>query len=170
LLVAAMNPCACGNWGNPRASCRCTTDARLRYLARISGPLLDRIDLHVVVPPADLKAWQRPATPGDWNTETARLKVNAARARQAARQAAAGLCAATNSSLTLPELESVAAPEAEGRALLDLAIDRQQLSARSYVRVLRIARTLADLDDSAHVRALHVGEALRYRINDLANC
>jgi len=170
LLVAAMNPCACGNWGNPRASCRCATEARLRYLARISGPLLDRIDLHVVVPPADLKAWQCPPKPADWNTETARRKVGDARSRQLARKTAWGLSAATNSDLPLPELERVAAPEQQGRALLDLAIDKQQLSARSYVRVLRIARTLADLDDSDQVRAVHVGEALRYRINDLANC
>lgn len=169
LLVAAMNPCPCGHWGNPKGICRCSTEARLRYSARISGPLLDRIDLHVVVPPADLKAWQTAAPQVDGTSSNARALVQRARTRQLARRRTHDLRASTNAGLTLDQLEKLARVDDEGRRLLDLAIDRQQLSARSYVRVLRVSRTIADLDDEHNVLARHVGEALRYRIHDLSN-
>ena len=98
----------------------------------------------------------------------ARQLVEQARERQRARAIGGLVLARDNAELTLAELERVAEPVEEGRRLLDLSIERQQLSARSYVRVLRIARTLADLDDVDRVRAEHVGEALRFRWNDLA--
>ena len=178
LLVAAMNPCPCGNFGNPRAICRCATQVRLRYLSRISGPLLDRIDLHVVVPPADLKSWRAShRTPPDGSSGEAELSsatvrelVLCARRLQEERQASGSVCASDNATLSLEELERVAEPDKEGRRLLDLAIDKKQLSARSYVRVLRIMRTLADMSECERPRVEHVGEALRYRITDLSDC
>jgi magnesium chelatase family protein len=171
LLVAAMNPCPCGNWGNPRAACRCSTTGRLRYLSRISGPLLDRIDLHVVVPPANLQSWRAPQqTSTMQSSQQARRAVESARKLQQERQSQGLVAAPDNARLNLNELERVAEPNPEGRRLLDLAIDREQLSARGYVRVLRIARTLADLDAAITPQAQHIGEALRFRISDLANC
>lgn len=171
LLIAAMNPCPCGNWGSPRGTCRCSTLARMKYLSRISGPLLDRIDLHVVVPPADLHSW-RASTEASATITSAELRARVLQARglQKQRQATGQVRHEDNAQLDLAELERVAEPDTQGRRLLDLAIDRQQLSARGYVRVLRIARTIADLEQIETPLAHHIGEALRYRISDLSAC
>lgn len=170
LLVGAMNPCPCGNWGNPRAACRCTKKVRLRYLGKISGPLLDRIDLHVVVPPVDLHSWNETneRTPPTSTKEACR-RVDRARARQAERHRKGTTSAPLNSLLPLDELERIATPDAEGKKLLSLAIDKNLLSARGYVRILRVSRTLADLSECEHPSAAHVAEALRYRLNDLSS-
>jgi magnesium chelatase family protein len=170
LVVAAMNPCPCGNWGNPRTPCRCKKEARLRYLARISGPLLDRIDLHVSVPPVDLRSWtSTKGTAGSLSTQDARKIVDLARARQAKRKTLGMASVDRNSELGLAELETVAEPTADGKMLLEAAIERSLLSARGYVRVLRVARTLADLDDAERPHGAHIGEALRYRLPDLSH-
>jgi magnesium chelatase family protein len=161
-LVAAMNPCRCGYLGDPGQACsrapRCAAD----YQSKISGPLFDRIDLHVDVPavnPADLSL---PA-PGEGSAAVA-ARVARARERQAARFAAFdGVTARTNAEADGRLLEEIAAPDEAGRKLLLDAAERLRLSARGYHRVLRVARTLADLDDSAGVRRVHVAEALGYR-------
>ncbi len=169
LLVGAMNPCPCGNWGNPKAACRCTKKSRLRYLGKISGPLLDRIDLHVMVPPADLRAWEKEVTgPEHTSTQKACARVDRARALQADRYKQGQTTARLNSCLTLSDLEKVASPDVEGKRLLALAIDRNLLSARGYVRILRVARTLADMDQVSVPNAAHIAEALRYRVTDLS--
>ncbi len=170
LLVGAMNPCPCGNWGNPKTPCRCKPEARLRYLARISGPLLDRIDLHVLVPPVDLRAWttksgRAPAL----SSSEARKMVNRAREAQSIRYRSGDVSSGKNSLLGLQELERVADPTPEGKRLLEAAIDKNLLSARGYVRVLRVARTLADLEGTERPQVEHVGEALRYRLPDLSS-
>lgn len=170
LLVAAMNPCPCGNWGNPRIPCRCSKEARLKYLARISGPLLDRIDLHVSVPPVDLRSWTSQKGSGSCiSTADAQKLVDQARNQQKIRRSLGLTQAEDNSGLSLNELEQVAEPDSDGRKLLEAAIEASLLSARGYVRVLRVARTLADLDLKDKPGAAHVGEALRYRLPDLAN-
>jgi magnesium chelatase family protein len=162
-LIAAMNPCRCGHLDDPALACgrapRCAQD----YQSRISGPLFDRIDLHVDVPavrPADLAL----PPPSEGSAEVA-ARVGAARARQAARYARLPpeRRIRTNAEADGALLDAVAQPDADGRRLLLDAADRLKLSARGYHRVLRVARTLADLDGVEAVRRLHVAEALSYR-------
>lgn len=168
LVLAAMNPCPCGNFKSQHGICRCTPAARKRYLSRISGPLLDRLDLHVVVPPADLRSWSAPHTRQGLTTNEARNIVLAARQLQLERFQAGKVGVKRNSLLGLREIETVARPDEAGERLLAAAIDKGLLSARGYVRVLRVARTLADLDGAELLGSPHVGEALRYRLSDLS--
>lgn len=154
-LVAAMNPCPCGWLGHPSGKCRCSPDQVARYRSRISGPLLDRIDLMVEVPAlpeADLLA----AIPGE-STATVRARVVAARERQLARQGK------PNAQLTVREIERYCRLEPQGETLLRQAIARLNLSARAYHRVLKVARTLADLAGAGSIAAAHIAEAIQYR-------
>lgn len=164
-LIAASNPCPCGYAGSDDRHCRCSVADLERHRARLSGPLADRIDLHVHVqrvPPTDLSTH----TPQERTTEV-RARVIAARERQRARYAhTAGtqpLAALTNATAPVRLIAPAARLEPEARALLVRAADKLALSARAYHRVLRVARTIADLDDTEVVTRLHVGEALRYR-------
>ena len=154
-LVAAANPCPCGHWGDPRKPCRCAPAAVRRYQQRLSGPLLDRVDLRVFVPAVEresLLAMQR----GEPSAQV-RRRVEAARNRQRMRQGK------LNAELTPQELARVARPDAEGERLLRAAMERLALSARAYHRVLRVARTIADLEGEERVHARHLAEALGYR-------
>ncbi len=167
-LVAAMNPCRCGHLDDPAQACGRAPKCALDYQAKISGPLFDRIDLHVDVPavkPADLSL--PPAVEG--SADVAR-RVAAARAHQTARFAAipAPRRPRTNAELDGELLEELAAPEPAGRALLNDAATRLKLSARGYHRVLRVARTLADLEGIETVTRAHIAEALSYRRIGLA--
>src|SRR5690606_41995893 len=169
LLARAMNPCPGGNWARPRRECTCTESERRRYIGRLSGPLLDRIDLHVHVPPVDvsaLSASSRPAPGGE--LDSARERVLRARRAQTERHRRGLVSATSNARLTLSELRRVGRPSPEGERLLEAATERMGLSARTYVRILRVARTLADLDDSPAVHGVHVSEAVRCRLLDHA--
>ncbi len=146
VLVAAMNPCPCGFLGDERRACRCTPTQIARYRGRISGPLRDRIDLIVDVAAVPVHAITD-AAPGE-SSAAVRDRVAAARAAQRAR----------------PGTALSRKPDAKGRALLRAAIDRLGLSARGYDRVLKVARTIADLAASESVKADHVAEALQYRL------
>ncbi len=161
-LVAAMNPCRCGRAGEPGFSCRQGTNCRDRYLARLSGPILDRIDIRISVPSvtaADLA--QPPATEG---SAQVRGRVAAARRLQEHRYAATGpKRISTNAQCPAAMLTEIAAPDRAGENLLQDAATKFGLSARGYHRVLRLARTLADLDGEARVVSKHIAEALAYR-------
>ncbi|MDZ4308610.1 YifB family Mg chelatase-like AAA ATPase [Allopontixanthobacter sp.] len=158
-LIAAMNPCRCGHLGDPALACsrapRCAAD----YQAKVSGPLLDRIDLHVEVNAVTAADLVLPA-PSEGSAEVA-ARVAAARAAQTARYGDAGV--RTNAEADGDVLEAAATPDQPGRQLLAQAAEAMRLSARGYTRVLRVARTIADLAGSEEVGRVHVAEALSYR-------
>jgi magnesium chelatase family protein len=154
-LVAAMNPCPCGFLGHPNGRCHCTPDQVLRYRRRISGPLLDRIDLQVEVPAVPQEDLAR-GVRGE-ASDAVRERVAAARARQLERQGRA------NAALSAREVDRNCAPDAHGATVLKQAISRLGLSARGYHRVLKVARTIADLAESGTLTAAHVAEAIQYR-------
>ncbi len=158
-LVAAMNPCPCGWLGDASGRCRCTGEQVQRYRNRVSGPLLERIDLHVEMPPVPRALLRRP-DPDRETSATVRTRVAAARERQLERQGA------LNSALQGSALERHCRLDEAGHALLDTAMERLRLSARSYHRILRLARTIADLATSESIEALHVAESVQLRCLD----
>lgn len=161
LLVAAANPCRCGQLGDPARACARAPGCGEEYLGRISGPLMDRFDLRIEVPAVSWTELDQPAT-GE-SSATVAARVAAARQRQDRRFAdAPGVRVNADAEGRL--LDEIAAPDAEGRALLARVADRFGLSARGYHRVLRVARTIADLEGSAEVRHPHVAEAVGYRL------
>ncbi|WP_244826860.1 YifB family Mg chelatase-like AAA ATPase [Caballeronia sp. TF1N1] len=156
-LVAAMNPCPCGWRGDPGGRCRCSPDVAARYLRKLSGPLLDRIDIQIELPalsPAELSA--RGAKHGE-SSATVASRVEAARAVQLARQGK------TNRELDGRDADTLCRPDAEGAALLRAASERFGWSARGYYRVLKVTRTIADLSGANIPTAAHVAEAVQYR-------
>jgi len=162
-LVAAMNPCPCGWQGDPSGRCHCTVDQVRNYRARVSGPLLDRIDLHVevpTVPQAELLA----SHPGDGDSSVeVRARVEQARARQMARDGV------SNARLDAKTIERVCRLRDADRRLLEQAMHKLALSARAAHRILKVARTIADLDDSREIRTDHLSEAIQYRCLDRGN-
>ncbi len=162
-LIAAMNPCRCGHLDDASLACPRAPRCALDYQSKISGPLFDRIDLHVEVPAVRAGDLSLPP-PSEGSAEIA-ARVAAARSRQTARYAEveASQRPRTNAEVDGALLERVAAPEPEGRRLLTEAAERMRLTARGYHRVLKVARTLADLDASDGVRRIHIAEALSYR-------
>jgi magnesium chelatase family protein len=161
-LVAAMNPCRCGYLGDPSQACNRAPRCGADYQARLSGPLLDRIDLHVEVPAVSAADLSLP--PPKEGSAVVAARVARARAIQRARYEAEGAGGTqVNAEADGTLLEKVAAPDAPGRTLLGEATDAMRLSARGYHRVLRVARTLADLEEQPQVRRLHIAEAVSYR-------
>ena len=157
-LVAAMNPCPCGFRGDTRRVCRCPTVAASRYWSKVSGPVLDRIDLILEVPAVAMDDLF-PGAPGEPSSD---VRERVIRARAAASQRSPGI--ARNAALTAKALERVAPLEPDTRALVRRASDTFRITARGVVRIRRVARTIADLSGSERVRAEHVAEALQYRM------
>ena len=154
-LIAAMNPCACGYLGHFSGRCRCTPDQIARYRGKISGPLLDRIDIQIEVP--TLREEELISAGRGEGSEQVRGRVEAARARQTGRQGK------LNSQLGPRELERICPAEDAAKALLKQAIARLNLSARAYHRVLKLARTIADLAGQGTIGIAHMAEAIQYR-------
>ncbi len=162
-LVAAMNPCPCGHLGNPNGGCRCTAEQVHHYRARLSGPLLDRIDLHIEVPKVPREVLLRNA---DGQAETSgriQQRVQAARDRQQQRSHC------TNGELSPGQMERVCRLQDADVKFLELAMERLNLSARGVHRILKVARTIADLAGSERIGSAHLAEAIQYRSLDRVN-
>ena len=162
-LIAAMNPCPCGYLGDASGRCHCTAEQVARYRGRLSGPLLDRIDMHVEVPRLDLARLAVPTSAAAECSAAVRARVCAARARQEAR------AAKPNSALRPREIERDCDPGEGGRRLLQQALSRLALSARAYHRILKVARTIADLAGAERIEVAHLSEAVGYRRLDRGN-
>ncbi|MFL6604562.1 MAG: YifB family Mg chelatase-like AAA ATPase [Steroidobacteraceae bacterium] len=159
LLVAAMNPCPCGRHGDPIGDCRCTLPQIAQYRARVSAPLLERFDIHLEVPRVDLSEFEESALPNE-NSAAVVARVTRARELQLARQ---GKC---NARLSDAQIDRICSPDKAGRELLERAMKTFGFSARARQRILKLARTIADLSNEATVGVSHVGEAVTYRSFD----
>lgn len=159
MLVAAMNPCPCGFFGHPTRSCTCTPQAVSKYLSRISGPLLDRIDLHIEVPPVEFD--ELSAKEKSESSAEMRKRVQAARDIQTRRFAGTNIH--TNSQIPSDRIKTDCALTDAATALLKNAFEKMGLSARAYDRLLKVSRTIADLDGSEQIDLPHVAEAVQYR-------
>ena len=161
VLIASMNPCPCGNLTNPVKECLCTPVQVQRYLSRISGPLLDRIDVHVEVMPVPFE--EMSAAREEEKSAYVRERVIAARNRQHARFEGEVHC---NAQMASRHVRRYCKLDEEGRRILKLAIDRLGLSARAYDRILKVSRTIADLNGAESIRPEHLSEAIQYRALD----
>jgi magnesium chelatase family protein len=164
MLAAAMNPCPCGYWNDPARECRCTPMQIQRYVGRVSGPLLDRIDIHVDVPAVRFKELADKGAPEGEDSASIRARVLAARARQHERFRGRHLF--SNARMTSRLIRRHCRLDAEGERLLEQAMTRQGLSARAYDRILKVSRTIADLEGVEEIRPAHVAEAVGYRSLD----
>lgn len=168
MLLAAMNPCPCGFWGDPLKPCTCAPGAVTKYQRRISGPLLDRIDIHVEVPRVDYQKLSE--TRLGETSDSIRARVQGARERQHLRFTSTGkTMLAANADMRVIEIRKHCKLDADGEALVRAAMIQLNLSARGYHRVLKVSRTIADLAGSAEIAKEHVAEALQYRPRVLLN-
>ncbi len=162
MLVAAMNPCPCGFFGDPRRECRCSPLQIQRYRNKISGPLLDRIDIHVEVPAVhyqELSSLQK-------GEPSSAIRERVVRARQVQRERFASARVQCNAHMRAKDVHQFCRPEAEAENLLKMAITELNFSARAYDRILKVSRTIADMEGSEPILAPHVSEAIQYRSLD----
>jgi len=164
MLAAAMNPCPCGFWNDPTRECRCTPLQIQRYVGRISGPLLDRIDIHIDVPAVKFRELTGDTPLDAEDSATIRRRVISARDRQRERFAGDGIF--SNAAMTPRLIRTHCRIDSESEAMLERAMTRLGLSARAYDRILKVSRTIADLDDSDDIKSDHVAEAVHYRSLD----
>jgi magnesium chelatase family protein len=157
-----MNPCPCGYYGDPLKECTCSPMLIQKYRAKVSGPLLDRIDLHIEVPPVRYKELSG-EDKGESSSEI-RKRVNAARGIQKARFGRMKIH--SNSQMPPRVVRKFSKPDESGHKLLETAINKFGLSARVYDRILKVARTISDLEGSEHVQSQHISEAIQYRTLD----
>jgi magnesium chelatase family protein len=162
-LIAAMNPCPCGYLGDPMRECRCQASAIQRYQKRISGPLLDRIDIHIEVPRVEYEKLAEKR--GGESSATVRERVTAARRVQEQRYVGSGLH--TNADMGPKELSRYVVLDESAEGMMKAAVKQLQLSARGYHRVLKLSRTIADIGGEERVQVQHIAEALQYRSRQL---
>jgi magnesium chelatase family protein len=162
MLVAAMNPCPCGHFGNPEKACRCTPHKVEHYRSKISGPLLERIDIHLEIPMVTYQDLTE-TTPSE-GSQPVRERVRAARRIQEKRWKAEGL--RTNAEIPHRLVKKTCLLIPEARELLRLAMTRLKLSARAHDKILKVSRTIADLAGSEEIKAEHLAEAIQYRSLD----
>jgi magnesium chelatase family protein len=161
MLIASMNPCPCGYYNHPTKNCVCGPGIVQKYLNKISGPLLDRIDLHVEVTPVNFDELTQ--AKGSETSESLREQVIQARCIQIQRSNQ------YNAALTTAQLKKFAPLNSTCQSLLKTAMERLKLSARSYDRIIRVSRTIADLEGSEHIQTHHLSEAIQYRSLDREN-
>jgi magnesium chelatase family protein len=163
LYKKAMNPCPCGYYGDPRRECRCGTNAVQKYRQRISGPLLDRIDLHIEVPavPYSELSSREPGEP----SSAMRARVEQARTIQQKRLSSKSKVS-SNARMSSKLIKTYCQLDEPGQEMLKMAMSDLNFSARAYDRILKVARTIADLDSSENIQASHLGEAIQYRTLD----
>ena len=162
MLVAAMNPCPCGFAGDSERMCACSPFQVEKYRHKLSGPLLDRIDLHIEVPRQRVEKLQ-----GEEQAEKSQaIRERIEKARQKQHERFVGINIHTNAEMSSEQVRTFCQIDEEAKEMLRLAVDRLQLSARGYMRILKVARTIADLEESGTIKSLHVGEALQYRFNE----
>jgi magnesium chelatase family protein len=162
ILIAALNPCPCGYRNDPRRECHCTVPQIERYMAKISGPLLDRIDLHLEVPAVAFRELSAAAS----GTSSAQMREHVVAARGRQQQRFAGTKTRTNGHMSHRQIRAHCALDAAGMNLLKASMAELGLSARAHDKILRVARTIADLDSSDPITAPHVSEAINYRMLD----
>lgn len=162
MVLAAMNPCPCGYYNHPTKKCRCSPHSIQNYLNRISGALLDRIDIHIEVPPVDYS--ELSAKEKGESSEKIRERVNKARQIQIDRYKGTGITC--NAHLTSELLKKYCITDENADKILEKAFDSLGLSARAYDRILKVSRTIADLDNSEVIKGEYVAEALQYRTLD----
>jgi magnesium chelatase family protein len=162
MLIASLNPCPCGYRNDPRRECHCTVPQIERYMSKISGPLLDRIDIHIEVGAVPFK--ELSTGPRGTDSSAMRDQVEAARARQTERFR--GAAKQTNGQMTSRQVRQVCQLDAASRDLLEASVNEAGLSARAHDKILRVARTIADVDGSDDIKQDHVGEAVNYRMLD----
>jgi magnesium chelatase family protein len=162
MLAAAMNPCQCGYYGDELHNCTCTPPLIQRYLARVSGPLLDRIDVHIQVPAVKYKELAQDEKSEE--SSVIRERILSARRIQCKRLESFGIHC--NAQMTPRTLRRFCRLDSESEKQMENAITRIGLSARAYDRILRVSRTMADLENSQNIHARHVAEAIQYRTLD----
>ena len=162
-LIAAMNPCPCGYYGDEKHTCRCSDIARKKYIAKLSGPILDRIDISIEVRAVDYNKMTS-KTDGE-SSKSMRKIVTKARKIQEKRFKENSLKIFSNSSMGIKDTEKFCILDDKARNLLNLAMERFSMSARSYNKILKVSRTIADLEDKDIIEVNHVTEALQYRFN-----
>jgi magnesium chelatase family protein len=162
MLVCAMNPCPCGFYGHPTKQCTCSNGSASRYLNRISGPLLDRLDIHIEVPPVDYEDLSSKTK----SESSAEIKKRVDAARQIQRERFKGTSTTCNAKMTPAQTRQFCTVTDRANELLKNAFDRLGLSARAYDKILRVARTVADLDGSDEIDVQHISRAIQFRSLD----